>query len=81
MYICICRGITENQIRRELESGSSTTFEDLQDNLDVGTCCGQCKVSATEIVQEMTAEHRAQDNVINLWHPSTAGKTRNKAFA
>lgn len=81
MYICICRGITENQIRRELESGSSCSFEDLQDNLEVGICCGQCKVSATEIVEEMSAENTARDNVINLWHPATNGKTREKVFA
>ena len=41
MYICICNAVTEKQVHKAAEQGASS-LEDLQIDLGVATCCGQC---------------------------------------
>lgn len=41
MYICICNAVTEKQVHKAAEQGASS-LEDLQMDLGVATCCGQC---------------------------------------
>ena len=41
MYICICNAVTEKQVHKAVEQGASS-LEDLQLDLGVATCCGQC---------------------------------------
>lgn len=41
MYICICNAVTESQVQKAAEQGASS-LEDLQMDLGVATCCGQC---------------------------------------
>ena len=54
MYVCICNGITDKQIRRAAEAGVRD-IRQLQNTLGVASGCGSCKQQATEIL----AEHRA----------------------
>lgn len=69
MYICLCRGVTEKQIRSEVLAGA-TTFEDIQERLEVSTCCGMCKESAINLINDTLQEHETGgENVINLWPP------------
>lgn len=41
MFICLCNGITDKAIVEAVENGV-TTFEALQAQLGVATCCGSC---------------------------------------
>ena len=51
MYICICHGITENQIRTCVEAGARTLC-DLRGQLGVATQCGACEGQACEVLDE-----------------------------
>lgn len=83
MYVCLCKGVTEKEIRREVESGADT-FDDVQLRLDVALCCGQCRESAEEIIREALTggSETSVDNVINMWqpHPETHAKPHIKAY-
>jgi len=57
MYICLCHGITDRQIRRTLEQGASSLAE-VQQRLPVGSCCGCCVPSACELIREHAARER-----------------------
>jgi bacterioferritin-associated ferredoxin len=51
MYVCICHGITDRQIRRAVDQGASTLGE-VQMKLPVGGCCGRCEGTARELIRE-----------------------------
>ncbi len=51
MYVCVCTGVTDHEIRRRVQAGI-TTFERLQMELGVATCCGQCADCARDVVHE-----------------------------
>ena len=48
MYVCLCRGITDNQIRKAVQAGK-TEFKQLKQSLEVGTQCGKCVRIAAEV--------------------------------
>jgi bacterioferritin-associated ferredoxin len=50
MYICVCNGITEREIRGAAELGCSTLAE-LSRDLGVATCCGKCAPEAYSILR------------------------------
>ena len=49
MYVCICKAITEQQVRNAARDGART-LSDLQDDLGVATGCGQCANHAFEML-------------------------------
>lgn len=49
MYICICHGITDHQIRETLNGGAAS-LDEVQQHMPVGGCCGRCLPSAQELV-------------------------------
>ena len=51
MYVCVCNAITDKQIRKAAESGT-TDLWGLQAELGVATGCGSCKEVASEILAE-----------------------------
>ena len=51
MYICICHGITDHQIRSCVKDGARTLC-DLGGQLGVATQCGSCADAAMHIVDE-----------------------------
>jgi bacterioferritin-associated ferredoxin len=53
MYVCICRQITDNQIRDLCRDGVST-MTDLRAKLGVASECGKCGKLAQTIVKEFT---------------------------
>jgi bacterioferritin-associated ferredoxin len=52
MYICICHGISDHQIRACVEGGART-LGDLSCRLGVATQCGTCATSACEVMEEV----------------------------
>ena len=55
VYICICHGITDHQIRDCVKAGCARSLCDLQGQLGVATQCGCCESAAMQIVHETLA--------------------------
>ena len=47
MYICVCNAISERQVQDAIAQGAAD-LSDLQAQLGVATCCGQCAETATD---------------------------------
>ncbi|MEH6634921.1 MAG: bacterioferritin-associated ferredoxin [Halioglobus sp.] len=62
MYVCVCKGITDTQIRAAVEDGASS-LRDVRNTLGVASQCGKCGIMTREIVRESLsdlAEHGEQ---------------------
>jgi bacterioferritin-associated ferredoxin len=59
MYVCLCTGVTEEQIRRAIVQGCHS-IEMLREVLGVSTVCGACQEMITQILQESTTENDGQ---------------------
>jgi bacterioferritin-associated ferredoxin len=51
MYVCLCKGITDTQIRAAVEHGASSLRE-VNSALGVASQCGKCGIMARDIVRE-----------------------------
>ncbi len=51
MYVCICKGITDTQIRAAVQGGASS-LSDVNSALGVASQCGKCGIMAREIVRQ-----------------------------
>ncbi len=54
MYVCVCNAVTDRQIRRAVHQGV-VTFQQLQLELAVSTCCGRCEPTARQVLAEAVA--------------------------
>ncbi len=57
MYVCICNGITDKQIRKAARSGV-TDLGGLQMQLGVATNCGTCSDAAMDVLRDSATEAR-----------------------
>lgn len=55
MYVCLCKAVTDRQIRAAAEGGCNS-MRDLQRELGVASCCGKCAPSAREILHDAIRE-------------------------
>lgn len=69
MYVCICNGITEKQVRRAAKAGVRNLWG-LQSELGVASNCGSCKQAAMDIVRDTHASLTRAEPVI--YRPATA---------
>ncbi len=67
MYVCICKSVTDKQIRRAAAKGVDNLYE-LRESLGVAAGCGTCASHAQEILQD-SAAGRAQPT---LYEPALA---------
>ncbi len=51
MYVCVCKGITDTQIRAAVQDGAGTV-RDVRLRLGVASQCGKCGIQTREIVRE-----------------------------
>ena len=51
MYVCLCKGITDSQIRAAVADGADSLAA-VRETLGVASRCGQCRVMTREIVRE-----------------------------
>lgn len=51
MYVCLCHGVTDRDIRRAAEEGCSSVRQ-LGKELGVGQQCGRCASTARAILRE-----------------------------
>lgn len=62
MYVCLCNGVTEREIRQTAAAGCRTMSE-LTMRTGCGAGCGSCVCMATELLDEVHAQSRAQTDV------------------
>ena len=67
MYVCICKAVTDKQIRRAAANGADNLYE-LREALGVGSGCGSCAGQAQDILNESNALRGSPA----LYVPSTA---------
>lgn len=51
MYVCLCKGITDSQIRNAV-AGGLTNYRELRQSLGLSSQCGRCAVEARQIFKE-----------------------------
>lgn len=42
MFVCLCNGVTDSQIKNAIKNKDIATIEDLIIKLNLGTDCGEC---------------------------------------
>jgi bacterioferritin-associated ferredoxin len=55
MYVCLCKGITDHQIKAAIDNGASSLGQ-LRKALGVASQCGKCSVMTREILDEAMSE-------------------------
>lgn len=50
MYVCLCKAITDSQIKQAVENGAHS-FREIRDSLGVATVCGSCACAAKELIK------------------------------
>ena len=55
MYVCICKAVTDKQIRRSVGDGVAS-YNELQSRLAVGTDCGKCCDEAQAVLENAILE-------------------------
>ena len=55
MYVCLCKAVTDKQIRRAAASGIDNLYE-LREALGVAAGCGSCAGMAQDILDEGIAQ-------------------------
>jgi bacterioferritin-associated ferredoxin len=51
MYVCVCRAVTERQVREAMQNGV-TSMRGLREQLGVASECGRCARCAQGILKE-----------------------------
>jgi len=51
MYVCLCKGITDQQIKDAVEGGANS-FREVRKSLGVATQCGKCACAANSIIKD-----------------------------
>jgi bacterioferritin-associated ferredoxin len=62
MYVCLCKGITDTQIRAAVQQGASSVRE-LRNALGVASQCGKCGSLTREIMRESLAPAAAEQSL------------------
>jgi len=57
MIVCVCKAVNDRTIRRAVAEGHDT-FDALQFELGIGTCCGKCVPMACEVLCEARLAER-----------------------
>ena len=59
MYVFLCRGITDQDIKDAVANGAES-YREIRDLLDLGTCCGQCAPEARAIISDELSDLAAR---------------------
>lgn len=51
MYVCLCRAVTDRQVRNAVRSGACSVA-DVMECTRAGTCCGSCHSTIEDILDE-----------------------------
>ena len=67
MYVCLCKGITDSQIRAAVDQGADSITE-LQKKIGVALSCGSC-IEMTESILKQESKERVEPAI---YMPSVA---------
>jgi bacterioferritin-associated ferredoxin len=51
MIVCVCKSVSDRTIRASINQGTDS-FDELQFELGVATCCGKCEESVREVMAQ-----------------------------
>ncbi len=71
MYVCVCKAVTESQIRDAAASGAQS-LADLNRRLGVGSGCGTCACMAESVLDESRLCTDSPAPTYPAAHPVTA---------
>jgi len=55
MYVCLCEGVTDGQIRDAIYEGCCS-YRDVRETLGVASQCGKCACLAKQVVRETRSD-------------------------
>lgn len=55
MYVCVCKGLTDRDIRQGVLRGEVSCMDSLRSRLGASTGCGSCEFTAQECLEEALA--------------------------
>lgn len=58
MYVCLCQGVTDGQIRDAIYEGCCS-YRDIRETLGVASQCGKCACVAKQVVRETLSDLQA----------------------
>ncbi|MFK7962930.1 MAG: bacterioferritin-associated ferredoxin [Burkholderiaceae bacterium] len=59
MIVCVCNAISDSEIKEWVALGGDS-LEQLESDLGLGTCCGQCRDCAQDLVSSEVAMNTIQ---------------------
>ncbi len=63
MYVCLCTGVTDGQIREAIYEGCCS-YRDVRQATGVASQCGKCACLAKQVVRETLTELQSQQAAI-----------------
>ncbi|MGV2287080.1 (2Fe-2S)-binding protein [Trinickia sp. YCB016] len=51
MIVCVCKSVSDRKIRAAIAEGMDT-FDELQFELGVATCCGKCEETVRDVMAQ-----------------------------
>lgn len=70
MFVCICKGITEKNMKEALAAGRCLTLRDFQQSCGVGTQCGRCVSHAKQVLGENHSQLQTCSQV-SIYRPAS----------
>lgn len=55
MYVCVCKGITDRQIKSAIDSGANSLGK-LRKALGVASQCGKCSMMTLELLESVRGD-------------------------
>ncbi|MDR9436880.1 MAG: (2Fe-2S)-binding protein [Thiohalophilus sp.] len=65
MYVCLCKGVTDNQIRDAVIDGADS-LADVRRDLGVASNCGRCAQCARQVIRQTREEMAALDDACQV---------------
>lgn len=66
MYVCLCKGVTDRQIRQAIADGACS-MRDLRATLDVANQCGKCGRDCKSLLNEGVVAKNPSTDYAQQW--------------
>ena len=64
MYVCICKSVTDSQIRKAVCDKGIHNLRGLRRELDACDQCGKCAPEARQLIRDYQVERRLMQNAL-----------------
>lgn len=71
MFVCVCKAISDADIRAAVDRGEVSSLACLQRRYGLGTGCGSCRKTAVECLAQSLEKHVAHGAAITQELPAT----------